>query len=126
MPSACLQAKELFEQADFGCVGTNDLVQYLFAVDRTNEGIEHEGLLGHSALWDMIGELARIARKAGKPLTICGELAGDSQFTRRLMEVGVAAISVAPKRIAAVRRSAKGKSNESARPGRATYCRTGL
>ncbi len=107
VPSACLEAPEFFEWIDFGCIGTNDLVQYLFATDRTSDRIDRWRLNEHPALWRLIRQLAEAARRAGKPLSLCGDLASDSRYTRRLMAAGVSVVSANPRDIAAVRRAAQ-------------------
>jgi phosphotransferase system enzyme I (PtsI) len=107
VPSACLQVRELLAEADFGCIGTNDLVQYLFAVDRTNEAIDTDDLLEHAVLWQLLETLAETARKARRPLSLCGELAGDIAFTQRVIAAGIHTVSVTPRRIAKVRQAAR-------------------
>lgn len=108
VPSACLQARELLEEADFACVGTNDLVQYLFATDRTDEDLHYEALLGKPTLWYLIERLAQLAEEAGKPLSLCGELARNTQFTRKIIDAGITTVSTNPRSIARVRLAAKG------------------
>jgi len=103
VPSACLQVRQLLEVADFGCIGTNDLVQYLFAVDRAHG--DHDNLLDHPVLWSLLEALSKAAAAAGKPLSICGELAGNPNFTRRIIELGIKMVSTCPVRIGAVRRA---------------------
>ena len=108
VPSACLQAQRILGLADFGCIGTNDLIQYLFAADRTNGVLSsdtcHET---ESVLWRIIQGLSRAARAAGKPMAICGELAGNPNLTRRVIQAGISAVSTSPSRIADVRRAAR-------------------
>lgn len=113
VPSACLQAREFFDMVDFGCIGSNDLVQYLFAVDRGDVSVEFDRLFNSPLLWRVIADLVRAAESAGKPLSMCGELAGDPRYTRRIVEVGIKAVSVTPRRIASVRRAADGRSSSS-------------
>jgi phosphotransferase system enzyme I (PtsI) len=108
VPSACLQAHALLSEADFGCIGTNDLIQYLFAADRTNETVAYHELSCHPVLWHLIEKLAEAAQETGKPLAICGELGGDPLFTARLIKAGITTISTTPSRIAQVRRAASG------------------
>ena len=107
VPSACLQVRELLAEADFGCIGTNDLVQYLFAVDRTNEAIDSDDLLEHAVLWQLLETLAEAAQEAHRPLSLCGELAGDTAFTQRVIAAGINTVSVSPRRIAEVRQAAR-------------------
>jgi phosphotransferase system enzyme I (PtsI) len=117
VPSACLAADELLEIADFASIGSNDLIQYLFAVDRNNESVAHDFRTDGSALWRLLGELAAAADRAGKPLslcgelaadttTVCGELAADTTCTGRLLSVGIQSVSVSSRHIASVRRAA--------------------
>jgi phosphoenolpyruvate-protein kinase (PTS system EI component) len=108
VPSACLQALEFFELIDFGCIGTNDLVQYLFATDRTSDRIDCHQLYAHPALWRLIQNLAEAAQRAGKPLSLCGDLASDPRYTKRLIAAGVRVVSASPRNIAPVRRAARG------------------
>ncbi|MFZ0254394.1 MAG: putative PEP-binding protein [Gammaproteobacteria bacterium] len=108
IPSACLQARELFDIIDFGCIGTNDLIQYLFAIDRGDESADYERLFDSPILWRLIADLVRAAEMVGKPLSICGELAGEPRYTQRLLDVGIKVLSATPRRIASVRRAAGG------------------
>jgi phosphotransferase system enzyme I (PtsI) len=107
VPAACLAAPELMQAADFGCIGTNDLIQYLFAADRSDgDAASHTRFETDTVLWDLIQTLSRIATQAGKPMAICGELAGNPKLTGRIMGSGVTAISTSPSHIAGVRRAA--------------------
>ncbi|MDI6773952.1 MAG: hypothetical protein QME60_00940 [Verrucomicrobiota bacterium] len=106
-PSACLKADALYREIDFGSIGSNDLTQYLFTVDRDNDLVSCDYNSDRPVFWDLIAATARAARRAGKPLSICGELAGAPRFTPRLIELGVDTVSVSPRRIAAVRRAAR-------------------
>jgi phosphoenolpyruvate-protein kinase (PTS system EI component) len=107
IPSACLQAGELFDIVDFGCIGTNDLVQYLFAVDRGDETADFERLFDSPMLWRLIADLVTAAERVGKPLSICGELAGEPRYTQRILDAGIKTLSTTPRRIASVRRAAR-------------------
>ena len=103
VPSACLQARRLFEIVDFGCIGTNDLVQYLFAVDRAHD--DHNHLFDHPVLWSLLETLSNAAVAAGKPLSICGELTSNPNFMRRIIELGIKIVSTYSGCIGAVRRA---------------------
>jgi phosphotransferase system enzyme I (PtsI) len=107
VPSACLQAKELFEHVDFASIGTNDLTQYLFAVDRDNEMVSYDYNPDRPVFWNLIKSMADAAKEAGKPLSICGELAGNEEYIPRLIEAGITSVSVSPRRIPDARNSAK-------------------
>lgn len=110
VPAACLAARQLMQVADFGCIGTNDLIQYLFAVDRSEGGMAaHTCFESDAVLWEIIQKLSRTAAQAGKPMAICGELAGNPKLTGRIMQCGLTSISTSPSRIARVRQAAQKK-----------------
>jgi len=106
VPSACLQARQILEAADFGCIGTNDLIQYLFADDRAS-GAASNSMSFEDApvLWRIIEDLSSAGRETGKPMAICGELAGNPDLTRKIIQAGITAVSTSPSRIAGVRLS---------------------
>ncbi len=107
VPSACLQAREILALADFGCIGTNDLIQYLFAEDRSlgaHGGARYER---HPVLWHLIEGLARTARALGRPMSLCGELASDPRLTERILRAGITQVSANVARIAELRRAAR-------------------
>ncbi len=106
VPSACLQARELLDAADFARIGTSDLTQYLFALDRNSPDAAFQSYLDEPMLWALLRRLARTARAAGKPLSACGVVAANPNYTARLIEAGIRAVSVDPRGIMAVRRSA--------------------
>ena len=107
VPAACLAAPELMQAADFGCIGTNDLIQYLFAADRSDgDSASHTRFETDAVLWELIQTLSRNATQARKPMAICGELAGNPELTGRIMGSGLNAISTSPSHIAGVRRAA--------------------
>lgn len=109
VPSACLQAPQILEVADFGSIGTNDLIQYLFASDRgCQDGTGGPRLERHAVLWRLIGELSRAAGEAGKPLSICGELAGNPESAPRIIDAGITAVSTGTVHIARVREAVQG------------------
>lgn len=103
VPSACLQARELMEVADFGSIGTNDLLQYLFAVDRDNERVAGDYRPGHAVLWKLIADIVAAGRAAGKEISLCGEVAAEPIYLPRLMAAGIRAVSVNTRRIPAAR-----------------------
>lgn len=108
VPGACLTAGRIMQAADFGCIGTNDLIQYLFADDRSHSAAhDHTGFETDSVLWALMETLARAAAQADKPMSICGEVAGNPEFTARIMQAGIRAISASPTRIAGVRQAAR-------------------
>ena len=106
VPSACMEARLLLEAADFGSIGSNDLIQYFFAVDRNNENVACDYSGDHEVFWHLLEDLVEAADEAGVPLSLCGELAADVQYTARLMSSGLSAVSVSACRIPDVRRAA--------------------
>jgi len=108
VPAACVEARALLAAADFGSVGTNDLFQYLLALDRNNERVSRDFRPDHAAFWTMLRQVVAAAREAGKPLSVCGELAGWPQYVGRLMEAGIRSVSVSTRLIPAVRKAVAG------------------
>ncbi len=106
VPSACLQAGELFTQIDFGSIGTNDLFQYVFAIDRENENITQDYILDHPVFRNLIRHIADHAEHHSKPLSICGELDGEPSFTKKLISLGIHEVSVNARRIPVIRKAA--------------------
>lgn len=77
VPSSVFQVKEIAERVDFLSVGSNDLTQYLLAVDRNNPRVANLYQPFHPAVLHALYKISLDAQAAGKPLSICGELAGD-------------------------------------------------
>lgn len=107
VPSACISARELLAMADFASIGTNDLIQYLFAVDRNNELVAGDYNPNHPTLWAVLSQLYALAGEMNKPLSICGELASNRQMIPRLIEIGARSVSVSPRLIGQVRLAAR-------------------
>lgn len=103
VPSACLQAGDIFKLVDFGSIGSNDLIQYLFAVDRNNELVSSDYNPEHPVLWDIIKNLSHAAQKERKQLSICGEMAGREGMAKNLINAGIKSLSVSPRLIPRVR-----------------------
>jgi phosphotransferase system enzyme I (PtsI) len=100
-PVACRQARELIAEADFASIGTNDLTEHLFNVDR-NSDQAHQAA-SRPALWEMIEIVVKAGQEKGKPVFVCGELAKRSEFFKRFIELGVNGISVPIKMIPEIR-----------------------
>lgn len=94
-PSAAWSFGRLLAEVDFASVGTNDLVQYLFAVERNAANVADLYQPEHPIALQVIRSLAEQAAAAGKPLSICGEIAADTALLPVLVGLGVADISVA-------------------------------
>jgi phosphoenolpyruvate-protein phosphotransferase len=96
VPSAAVLAGALAREVDFLSLGTNDLVQYVLAADRENETVADQYRPHHPAVLHLIESVATAARLAHCPLTICGEMAGDPEYTELLIGLGLRTFSVAP------------------------------
>ncbi len=107
VPSACLQARELLKVADFASIGTNDLIQYLFAVDRNNDRVAYDYSPDRPAFWNLLADIAQAANEAGRPLSVCGEIAGDPAYVEKLIGLGVRSVSMSAKLIPRVRQAAR-------------------
>lgn len=95
-PSAAWGFPRLLEQADFTSVGTNDLVQYLFAVERGSSNVAHLYQPEHPIVLQLLQQLAEQAKAAGKELSICGEIASDLRFVPLLIGLGLEDLTVSP------------------------------
>ncbi|MDG5815220.1 phosphoenolpyruvate--protein phosphotransferase [Chitinispirillales bacterium ANBcel5] len=102
-PSSFLQASEILKLIDFASIGSNDLIQYLFAIDRGNELVNNEYDPEHPVIWDLLRNIALEAKKQNKPLSICGEMAGRENIPSKLISAGITILSVTPRLIPKVR-----------------------
>ena len=107
VPSACLEARRLLEVADFGSIGTNDLTQYLFAVDRNNELVAYDCTPDRPVFWSVLEQIAAAAAQTDRTVSVCGEAAGNPQFLPRLTQLGLTTLSVSPRFIADLRLAVK-------------------
>jgi len=94
VPSAAMISDHLAKECDFIAIGTNDLVQYLLAVDRSNQAVNQLYTPMHPALIRMIKLIVGQAGEHGVPVGVCGEIAGDPRFTPLLIGLGVSELSV--------------------------------
>ena len=104
VPSICEEAEALFDVIDFARIGSSDLVQYLYAFDRTRDDFYYEELVSDQAIWNIIKHLVEVAGNAGKPLGMCGAMVDNPQFIPRLIDIGINTVSTHPENIAAVRK----------------------
>ncbi|MEM7682557.1 MAG: phosphoenolpyruvate--protein phosphotransferase [Planctomycetota bacterium] len=103
VPSAALQAEAFAKEVDFFSIGTNDLIQYTVAVDRGNERIASLYSGAHPAVVRLVREVVRAADRAGVSVSLCGEMAGDREFTMLLLGLGLRSLSVTPPAIPSVK-----------------------
>jgi phosphotransferase system enzyme I (PtsI) len=103
VPGAALAADALAAEADFFALGTNDLIQYTLAIDRGDEQVAHLYDPLHPAVLRLIQFAIEAANRAGIPISVCGEMAGDPRFTALLIGLGVRELSMAPANIPRVK-----------------------
>lgn len=96
VPAAALSAAFFAEQLDFLSIGTNDLIQYTLAIDRADDSVAHLYDPLHPAVLHLIQHTIRAGDKAGKPVSVCGEMAGDPLLTRLLLGLGLRTFSMQP------------------------------
>ncbi len=104
VPSVALMAPTFAREADFFSVGTNDLVQYTLAVDRTNERVASLYTPAHPAVLKLVRDVVRASGRYECPVSCCGEAAGDLDFAPLLLGLGVRTLSVTPSGIPPLKR----------------------
>ena len=103
-PSAALQCNAFAKEVDFFSIGTNDLIQYTLAVDRGNERVASLFSAANPAVLRLIKEVLRAGRRYEVPVSLCGEVASDPQFTLLLMGMGLRIFSCTPPAIPEVKK----------------------
>src|SRR6516164_8823520 len=103
VPGAALAADALAAEADFFAIGTNDLVQYTLAIDRSDEQVAHLYNPLHPAVLRLIQFAVEAALRRGMPISVCGEIAGEPRFSALLLGLGLRNLSMAPRNIPRVK-----------------------
>ena len=93
VPSAAIAIESLIPHIDFASLGTNDLIQYTLAIDRTNNKVSHLYNPGHPAVQFLIEKVIKSCIKERCPVSICGELANDIRQTTKFLKMGLREIS---------------------------------
>ncbi|MDD3762313.1 MAG: phosphoenolpyruvate--protein phosphotransferase [Nevskiales bacterium] len=96
VPAAAIAAPILARHARFFSIGTNDLIQYTLAIDRVDDEVNYLYDPLHPAVLRLIHQTIEAGRKAGIPVAMCGEMAGDPRFTRLLLGLGLTDFSMHP------------------------------
>lgn len=115
IPSAVLMIDPLVAETDFICLGTNDLIQYLLAVDRDNEAVAGWYRTLHPAVLKAVQAVLDASTRAGKPAIICGEMAGSPYYVPVLIGMGARELSMNISSITKVRNVIAGIATEEAR-----------
>jgi phosphotransferase system enzyme I (PtsI) len=103
IPAAALTLKIFLKYFDFLSIGTNDLIQYTLAIDRSDESVAHLYDPLHPAVLRLVAETIRECNAQGKGVSVCGEMAGDTTLTRLLLGLGLRSFSMHPAQILAVK-----------------------
>ena len=96
VPAAAVCADLFARKMDFLSIGTNDLIQYTIAVDRVDDEVSYLYDPLHPAVLRLISTIIKAGRRAGIPVALCGEMAGDARYTRLLLGMGLKEFSVHP------------------------------
>lgn len=94
IPAAALVLKSFVKKLDFLSIGTNDLIQYTLAIDRTDEDVAHLYDPLHPAVLELLSHIIRTANRFNMPVSVCGEMAGELTYTRLLLGLGLRQFSM--------------------------------
>jgi phosphotransferase system enzyme I (PtsI) len=103
IPAAALCAEAFAKELDFLSIGTNDLIQYSLAIDRTDDTVSHLYNPLHPAVLQLIEMTIRAGEKQAKIVSVCGEMAGDAKLTRLLLGLGLRQFSMHSSNVLAVK-----------------------
>jgi len=96
IPAAALSLSTFTRKLDFLSIGTNDLIQYMLAIDRADDTVAHLYDPLHPAVLNLVAHIIRGANRADVPVAVCGEMAGDVRLTRVLLGFGLRQFSMHP------------------------------
>ncbi len=114
LPSAVALVEDLAHEVDFMSIGTNDLIQYMLAVDRTNEMVSKLYLSHHPAILRAIERVASVAKSHRVDVSICGDIARDPKMIPFLLGAGITKFSIAPRRMPDIQKAVETISMEKA------------
>ena len=103
VPAAALALPMFMRRLDFLSIGTNDLIQYTLAIDRTDDAVAHLYDPLHPAVLHLIAHTIQAANRGGTPVAVCGEMAGDTQLTRLLLGFGLRNFSMHAQQLLAIK-----------------------
>jgi phosphotransferase system enzyme I (PtsI) len=125
IPAAALSLGIFVKKLDFLSIGTNDLTQYTLAIDRTDDAVAHLYDPLHPAVLHLIAQTIRIGEKAGRPVAVCGEMAGDLAATRLLLGFGLRQFSMHPAQLPAIKQQVLRTNTGEARSAASRILRSG-
>jgi phosphoenolpyruvate-protein phosphotransferase (PTS system enzyme I) len=96
VPSAALMADEFAREVDFFSIGTNDLIQYTLAVDRSDPDVANLYSSGEPSILRLIRQVVKAGRRRDIPVTVCGQMSSDPKFIPLLVGMGIKRLSVTP------------------------------
>ena len=99
IPAAALALPIFMRRLQFLSIGTNDLIQYTLAIDRTDDAVAHLYDPLHPAVLTLVANTIQTATRGGMPVAVCGEMAGDLQLTRLLLGLGLRNFSMHPSQL---------------------------
>jgi len=103
IPAAALALPIFMRRLHFLSIGTNDLIQYTLAIDRTDDAVAHLYDPLHPAVLTLVANTIQTATRGGMPIAVCGEMAGDLQLTRLLLGLGLRNFSMHPSQLPAIK-----------------------
>jgi phosphotransferase system enzyme I (PtsI) len=103
VPAAALALPMFMRRLDFLSIGTNDLIQYTLAIDRTDDAVAHLYDPLHPAVLHLIAHTIQAANRGGTPIAVCGEMAGDAGLTRLLLGFGLRNFSMHAQQLLAIK-----------------------
>jgi phosphotransferase system enzyme I (PtsI) len=103
VPAAALALPMLMRKLDFLSIGTNDLIQYTLAIDRTDDTVAHLYDPLHPAVLHLIAHTIQAANRGGTPVAVCGEMAGEARLTRLLLGFGLRNFSMHAQQLLAIK-----------------------
>jgi phosphotransferase system enzyme I (PtsI) len=103
IPAAALALPIFMRRLNFLSIGTNDLIQYTLAIDRTDDAVAHLYDPLHPAVLTLVAGTIQTATRGGVPVAVCGEMAGDLQLTRLLLGLGLRNFSMHPSQLLAIK-----------------------